>query len=312
VEADPEDMSRSIRTLVVVNPVSAGGSTRRLWPRIRDCLARVCDYDVVFSQYPGHAVELGGEARAGGMSRVVCVGGDGTLHEVVNGMMGAGGADPMPQLAIVPTGTGSDFARSLGISFDLERACRRLESPRVLVTDLGMVSFVGRSGAEQRYFVNAAGLGYDAEVVSRRNGFNRYFRGTIPYLASLAATLLSYQNKSLTVTIDDVRDDRRVNALVVAVGRYFGGGMRIAPNAELDDGLFDVITLGDVGRIELIRNVPGVYRGAHLQHPKVTAERGAEIYVEARERVMLQADGELLGEIPALFRVLPGALTVLR
>jgi diacylglycerol kinase (ATP) len=304
-------MSSSLSTIVVVNPVSAGGSTARLWPRIRDCLSRFTDFDVVFSQYPGHAVELGRSIRERGFSRMICVGGDGTLHEAVNGIMGAGEGNPMPHVGIIPTGTGSDFARSLGIPFNLEEACQRLKSPTTLASDLGVVSYMGVERTEQRYFVNAAGFGYDAEVVSRRNGFNRYFRGTIPYLASLAATLLSYQNKSLTVTIDGVSEHRRVRSLVLAIGRYFGGGMRIAPNAEIDDGFFDVITLGDVGRAELIRNVPGVYRGSHLSHPKVTAERAVQVEIESRERVMLQADGELLGVAPARLRVLPGALTVL-
>jgi diacylglycerol kinase (ATP) len=304
-------MSNSVSTIVVVNPASAGGSTARLWQRIRGCLSSITDFEVAFSQYQGHAVELGRSIRERGFSRVICVGGDGTLHEVVNGAMSAGDANPLPHLGIIPTGTGSDFARALGIPFKLEEACRRLESPASRASDLGVVSYWSGERMEQRYFVNAAGFGYDAEVVSRRNGFNRYFRGTIPYLASLAATLLSYQNKPLNVTIDGVRGERRVNALVLAIGNYFGGGMRIAPNAEIDDGRFDVITIGDVGRIDLARNVPRVYRGTHLQHPKVTAERATEVQIESRERVMLQADGELLGVVPARLRILPGALTVL-
>ena len=299
------------KTLAIVNPVSAGGSTHRRWPLIRDLLARHFDFEVAFSQYPGHAIELGAEARRSGVARVVCVGGDGTINEVVNGAFKVDSEHPMPEIAIVPTGTGADFARSVGIPHRVEEACERLGSVRKMKTDLGVVSYTGKEGPETRYFVNAAGLGYDAEVVRCRNGFNQYVRGTIPYLASLAATLLSYHNKDITITIGESRCTRRANAVVLAIGRFFGGGMCIAPRAELADGCFDTVTIGDVGRIELIRNVPGLYRGTHLQNPKVSVERASEVWVESGQRVLIHADGELLGELPAHFQIMPRALTVL-
>ncbi len=298
-------------TLVVVNPVSAGGSTHRRWPLVRDLLSQHLDFEIAFSQYPGHAVEIGRDARAAGVSRLICAGGDGTLNEVVNGAFAVASAHPMPEIGIIPTGTGADFARSLGIPHRLEGACLRLAHPRRQVSDLGVVSFRGERGPETRYFVNAAGLGYDAEVVSCRNGFNRYVRGTLPYLASLAATLLTYDNKEITITIGEAITTRRVNAMVLAIGRFFGGGMCIAPNAELADGYFDAVTVGDVGRFELLRSFPGVYRGTHLRNPKVSAERTADVRVESRKRVLVQADGELLGEVPAHFQIIPRALTIL-
>ncbi len=299
------------RTLAIVNPASAGGSTHRLWPAIRELLFQHFPFDTEFSQYPGHAIEIARDARASGYGRLICVGGDGTLHEVVNGAYPARAEHPMPDIGVVPTGTGADFVRSAGIPHDIKGACARLSAPRRLVTDLGVVSFVGGHGTETRYFVNAAGLGYDAEVVSRRNGFNRYVRGTVPYLASLATTLLTYENKEVTVTIGEARSHRRVNALVLAIGCFFGGGMRIAPNADLADGLFDAVTIGDVGRLELVLSVPGVYRGTHLRHPKVSVERASTVQVESRQTVLIQADGELLGRVPARFEIIPRALTIL-
>lgn len=304
-------MSDRATTLVIVNPASAGGATHRRWPRIRDLLCRDLDFDVAFSQYPGHALELGRGARARGIGRLVCVGGDGTLHEVVNGAFSGSPEHPMPEIAIIPSGTGSDLARTLGIPLGIEEACARLVSPRKVTSDLGVVSYKGAGGPALRYFVNAAGLGYDAEVVSRRDGFSRYARGTIPYLAAIAVTLLGYGNKDVSVTLDGTRDDRRISFLAVAIGKYFGGGMMIAPDAVLDDGRFDVITVGDVGRLELVYNVPGIYRGAHLRHPKVRVERAGHVQVESEQKVLIQADGELLGLVPAEFQVLPRALTLL-
>jgi diacylglycerol kinase (ATP) len=304
-------MEHKPKALAIVNLVSAGGSTHRRWPAIRDLLFRHLDFDVAFSQYPGHSMELGRDARCSGFGHLICVGGDGTVNEVVNGAFVATSRYPMPEISVIPTGTGADFARSLGIPHDIKGICERLGCPRRVVSDLGVVSYSGKEGPESRYFVNAAGIGYDAEVVSRRNGFNRYVRGTTPYLASLAATLLSYQNKDITVTFGETRHNRRVNALVLAIGRYFGGGMLIAPNAELADGNFDAVTIGDVGRLELLSNVPSVYRGTHLRHPKVSVERASTVQVDSPQRVLIQADGELLGEVPARFQIIPQALTIL-
>lgn len=305
------ESSIPLRVLVVVNPASGGGATGRHWPAIRASLAKHFDFEVAVSQYPGHAVEIGRYARVQGFDRLVCVGGDGTLHELVNGAYPTDSANPMPELGIVPSGTGADFVRSAGISRKIESACARLSRPERLVSDLGVVSFSGSNGPETRYFVNAAGVGYDAEVVRRRNGFNRYIRGTIPYLASLAATLLTYENREISVTVGERTSARTINALVMAIGRYFGGGMRIAPDADLSDGLFDVVTIGNVGRLELLFNFPTVYRGTHLSNPKVSVERARAIEVKSPRRTLIQADGELLGETPARFEIVSRALTFL-
>ncbi|HEX2986929.1 MAG TPA: diacylglycerol kinase family lipid kinase, partial [Chloroflexota bacterium] len=213
---------------------------------------------------------------------------------------------------MVPSGTGSDLARSLGMARGIDEACARLAAPERMITDLGMVTYRVGGEEDRRYFVNAAGIGYDAEVVSRRNGFNRYMRGTLPYLASVATTLMTYHNKDVTIAMDGSAARHRVTAVVVAIGRYFGGGMRVAPNALLDDGLFDVITVGDVGHMELVYNFPRVYRGTHLTHPKIGAERARLVTVESDHPVLVQADGELLGMAPVTFQILPRALTLLR
>ncbi len=304
-------MADNPKTLVIVNPASAGGTTHRRWPSMKDLLHRHLDFDVAISQFPGHALELGQIARQQGYGRLVCVGGDGTLHEAVNGAYSALSEYPMPEIATLPSGTGSDLARSLGIPHDPAAACARLAHPRRLLSDLGVVSYRDGESSRRRYFVNAAGMGYDAEVVSRRDGFARYARGTLPFLAAVAVTLLRYQNKEVTVALDGVTSRQRVNLLVAAIGRFFGGGMMIAPRAAMDDGWFDVVTLGDVGRLELVYNVPGIYRGVHLRHPKVKVERARHVRVESRQSMLIQADGELLGLVPAELQIIPRALTLL-
>jgi diacylglycerol kinase (ATP) len=278
---------------------------------IRDLLASLFKFEFVFSEFAGHTVDLSRKAREDGFHRLICVGGDGTLNEAVNGLMSAAAGGAIPQIGIVPSGTGSDLARSLKIPSRVEEACLRLACPKKAVSDLGMVSYTGNTGPESRYFVNAAGLGYDTEVVLRRNGFNRYVRGTIPYVASIATTLMGYRNKDVQLTIDGVQESRRINMVVVAIGRFFGGGMQIAPDAAIGDGFFDVITIGDVNAFELVCNFPKVYKGTHLHHPKVKVERTRTVSVESVQPVRIQADGDPLGSVPARFQIIPRALTFL-
>jgi len=297
--------------LMIVNPASAGGTTGRRWPRVREVLRHVVQFDEAICRYPGHAVKLGREARGARYRYVVCVGGDGTVNEVVNGIFSARESEPVPVLGVLPSGTGSDFSRTLGVPHHIEAACLRLLAGETTVCDLGVVSYEGEDGTTRRYFVNAAGVGYDAEVVRRRNGFSRYVRGTVPYVASVVSTFLSYENRAVTVVADGETRTHRILALVLGIGKYFGGGMRVAPEASIDDGLFDLVTIGDVGRLELLWNLPRVYRGTHLGHPKVTCCKASDVQVEADQPLLIQADGELLGRAPARFRVLPRALTVI-
>jgi diacylglycerol kinase family enzyme len=153
-------------------------------------------------------------------------------------------------------------------------------------------------------------LGFDGEVADRVNRSGKS-GGTLAYQTTLLRNLIGYRNKHVTLAIDGQPQQGVMNSVVVANARYFGGGMFVAPNAQWDDGLFDVIILGDFGKLEVVANLPRLYRGTHLTHPKVAELRAREVRVEAQERMFLQAEGELAGEAPAAFRLLPKALRVL-
>ena len=202
-------------------------------------------------------------------------------------------------LGVVSTGTGSDFVRSVGIPRDYAIACSSVTSPRRLLIDVGVVEYRRAGKAEQRFFVNAAGVGFDAEVVETTERLPKYFSGTIPYLLGLARTLFGYKNKSVMLRHGSKAETTRILSVVVANGCYFGGGMRVAPQAELCDSLLDVIIIGDVGKFELLKTLPRVYKGTHITHPKVRMEKTAHITIESSERVLVHADGELLGEAPS-------------
>jgi diacylglycerol kinase (ATP) len=298
------------KTLTIVNPVAGGGKTAGLWPQIKARLEGMgLVFDWVVTESPGHAVRLSADALRNGYTLLISVGGDGTLHEVVNGLM-----QVYPQgtnditVAVVPVGTGADFVRTLGIPRTWQTACAHLAGDKSRTIDVGEMTYAGTHGEEHRYFVNVAGLGFDGEVTARSAVSSKRLGGTIPYLSSLVLTLIDYANKDVEVHMDDQHLPGRMNSVVVANGGWFGGGMYIAPNARPDDGMFDVVMIGDVGKLELLQTVPRVYSGTHLTHPKVKVVRAREVRVDSQQPMWLQADGEALGQAPVTFSVRSQAL----
>lgn len=306
-------------TLVICNPVSGSKRGLSLLNNVRRALDGAgVTYRAEVSGKVGDVARLARAGVLGGCGAVIAIGGDGTFFEAVNGVMGpvepgasTGGSGVA--LGLIQAGRGSDFGRSAGVPSDTEAACARLLTGRTSTFDLGHVTYRAFNGdMRSRYFANAAGLGFDAEVTVRANAGSRNLGGTIPYLNSLFRTLLSYSNKSISVSLDGGEPQQaRVNSFVVANGQYFGGGMKIAPHASLLDGMFDITMLGNFSKADLVRNVPRVYDGSHITHPKVTVARARTVHVESPERTLLQADGEVLGVAPATFTIVPGALKMI-
>lgn len=295
---------------VIINPAAGAYSTRRKWPRISQWLQKVgLLFDHVFTEGAGHAIELAGAAVSDGYRRIVAVGGDGTVNEVVNGVLATGSTEAA--IGVISTGTGSDFIRSIGIPRDYNNACSCLTGQRRLQIDIGVVDYQSQGQTRRRFFVNAAGVGFDASVVAATERFPKYLGGTIPYLAGLLSCLFSYQNKPVKLYLDDEVEAKRVLAVVVANGSYLGGGMYIAPLAKIDDGWLDVVTIDDIGKLELLKELPRVYKGTHLSHPKVSLSTAKRITIESPETVLVHADGELLGTCPASFWLIPVALNIL-
>ncbi len=297
---------------LIVNPVAANGAVGKNWPRIRDFLqAEGARFDAVLTEEPGHATQLARQALDDGCRTIVAVGGDGTVNEVINGLVVEGSVDPEVTLGIIPSGTGADFTRTMGIPRDYMEAGRKLLRLETRPVDLGRITCLREGREVERYFINAAGLGFDGEVCDLVNRFPKVLGGTIPYLTCLLIGLVTYRNKNVEFSFDGQHVRGRVNSVVVCNGRYFGGGMFIAPGASFDDGLFYVVILGNLNKLEVVVNLPRIYKGTHLTHPKVSHFSAKEVHVEARERMFLQAEGELIGEAPATFQIIPQALRVL-
>jgi len=295
---------------IIVNPVAGANSTRRKWSRISQLLKHVgLSFDYEYTEGIGHAIELARAAASDGYRYLVAVGGDGTVNEVANGILSST-RSTTTALGVVSTGTGSDFVRSIGIPRDYTSACSFLTSSQRLLIDVGVVEYQRQGQTLKRFFVNAAGVGFDAAVVEATERLPKYFGGTIPYLGGLIRTLLGYQNKPVVLSIGDKVESSRILSVVVANGCYFGGGMHVTPEASLNDNLLDVMVVGDIGKFELLHALPMVYKGTHGAHPKVSIEKAAKITVESSERVLVHADGELLGEGPASFWLMPAALSI--
>jgi len=296
---------------VIVNPVAgANKATYRQWPHIQSLLRGAgLSFDYQYTEGIGHATELAKLAASNGYRFLVAVGGDGTVNEVANGLLSSDNS-VTTALGIVSTGTGNDFIRSLGIPKDYVKACKHVMGECRSLIDVGLVEYRKNGAAARRYFVNGAGVGFDAEVAEASHHMPRFIGSTVPFVMGLLKTLPFYRNKDIALNIDGREESRRVLSVIVANGAYFGGGMRIAPEAKLSDRRLDVLTIGDVGKAELLQVFPRVYKGTHITHPKVRMERAERVVINCVKRILLQADGELLGEGPVTFQILPAALTV--
>jgi diacylglycerol kinase (ATP) len=300
------------RTLFIVNPVAAGGKTAKVWPTIEQQLASLgLRFEVRFTQAPLQATTLAREGVEQGFDTIVAVGGDGTVNEVLNGLMRPGGQRAEAVLGVVITGRGSDLARTIGVPSNFGEACARLSGERTMTVDVGLVEFEHEGERKQRYFVNVGGAGFDAEVAHRANRAPNFMGGTIPYLTSLVTTLLSYRNKSVELVLDDQEPIHQVvNSVVVANCQYFGGGMRVAPDADPNDGLFDVIVIGDIDKVDFLMTVPKVYDGTHITHPQVDEYRAKRVEVRSDSPLLLQVEGEVCGQTPLTFEIIPSALQI--
>jgi len=295
---------------VIVNPVAGANGTARKWPHIVELLKSLgLRFEHDLTEAPGHAIELAREAAGKGYQQVVSVGGDGTINEVVNGLYAAGSIGEV-MLGIISTGTGGDYIRTIGLPRSYPEMCRCLVNSRRLTVDLGIVEYMNGSDTVQRLFVNFAGLGFDAEIVRRTTQQFKSLGSTASYLMGLLTTLVFYRNREISLVIDGEVVDREVCTVVMNNGRYGGGGMLTAPDADLADGLLDVLIVGNLNKADLLWSLPRIYKGTHLTHPKVELNKAREIEIRAEEPLYLQADGELLGRAPARFRVLPSALNI--
>ena len=294
-------------SVVIVNPSSAGGSTGEAWPQIAsDLRSQFGSFRAVFTTHRGDAAALASEAARKGAKLIIACGGDGTVSEVANGILSSG---KEAELGILPSGTGGDFRRTLEIPSRTRDAARVLRTGRSVRIDVARVSYTDQNGADAtRYFVGVASCGMSTKVIERVKSDD------VSFVSALLKTAMRNAPVRLVVQLDDSHEHHLVvSNLCIANARYFGGGMKIAPDAKLTDGKFDVVSIGDLSAMKIFTSAPRIYTGSHLSMPEVSHTLARKITVRAADRaaeVALEVDGELPGRLPATFQIIPDALRV--
>jgi YegS/Rv2252/BmrU family lipid kinase len=303
-----------VRTLVVVNPRSRGGATRRrfasLEPRLRDCLG---SFEVEWTRAPRDAERIAREGVRAGIERIVIAGGDGTTSEVVSGLLGAELGD-YAEVAPLPLGTGGDLMRTLEVPRQLDRALEGIAAGGSRKVDAGRISFRDRDGGERTtHFLNVTSFGVSGLITELVNRTTKAFGGRVSFLAGTLRGLARYRPEEVRIRVQgELVHEGPLVLGTAANGRFFGGGMQVAPRAEPADGLFDVVVIPGFSKARLLRELPRIYRGTHLEVPEVSFHRGQCIEAEAAPgRVWVEIDGEPLGTLPARIEVLPAAISVL-
>lgn len=301
--------------LVIVNPRSGGGATGRAWSAMHVAIERALGpVEVALTERPGHGAELAREGARAGHPLVIAVGGDGSLHEVVNGLMQA--KAPGVRLGLIGQGTGGDFRKTLGIEHRLDKYLDAIASGHERPLDVGR--FTG-GGRDAHYFVNVLSAGMGGLVDRYVAGASRALGGAAAYLGASLRALVGARlgHLSVKVTLDGETAEHQVRSFMIAVcnGQYFGGGMRVAPMAKIDDGVFEIIALGATSKVGFALTSGKIYSGEHIRKPGTLHLRGQRIELDlanddARERFLIDADGEPMGGLPLVVEVVPSALTL--
>jgi YegS/Rv2252/BmrU family lipid kinase len=300
--------------LVIVNPNAGKRRGIRDWSLIVGWLKHYgFKFQPVFTEFPLHAITLTREHIEMGHNRIIVVGGDGTMNEVVNGVFRQQRCKTTDvSLGMITVGTGNDWGRMFGIPKDYKDAIHVLKQNKTFIQDAGMVEYKMNSASENRYFVNIAGLGFDAEVVRKTNRLKEKGKGgTLLYLMNIFSSLVSYKYANAVINVDGIDLEHEILSMNVGICKYNGGGMITVPGAVPDDGLFDLTVINRMSRPHVLWSLRRLYDGTIREHPRVDSFTGKSIRVESDDRIMLETDGESLGHTPLEFRIIPRSVKII-
>ena len=305
-----------MKTIVIVNPQAGNGRTEKIWPNIESALEKsIGSFEVLQTTCRGDATDLSRRILKEDSARIVAVGGDGHLNEVLNGFI----ENDLPvnaesRLSFVMTGTGCDFQRSLGISGKWQAAVAKLKDAKVCKIDVGKVTYTAADKTQKiRYFDNIASFGLSGAVdhCLEHSRLRDYLGGSPLFLWATIKTVFTHPNQSIRFRIDDGPEEEICSRLgLLANGRYFGGAMHAAPEAELDDGLLDLLMLKEISVAKFLWHLPKIYKGTHLKIPEIFFQKVRKFTAESSEQVILDIDGESPGYLAATFEVLPKILNL--
>jgi diacylglycerol kinase (ATP) len=304
----------SDKWFIIVNPNAGKKKGKQDWPGITRLLAEAgIEYLSYFTEHRGHAIELTRKYIRAGFRKIIIVGGDGTLNEAVNGIFTQTHADPSEiLLAMIPIGTGNDWCRMFQIPHDYEGAIRVIAENKRFVQDTGIMEYIDQEGKRaKRYFVNIAGMGFDAMVAEKTNKDKDQGKGNpLSYFVNIFTSLFSFKITKTKIITDNHEFKGEVFSMTAAIGQYNGGGMKQAPNACPDDGLLDLTIIRKIGKFKVIRNVINLMDGSFTKLPEVTEFRTSNIQIESTPDLYAETDGESMGKSPFRFSVLPRNLHI--
>lgn len=305
----------SDKWFIIVNPNAGKKKGGHDWKGITKLLAEAgIDYMSYFTEHRGHAMELTRKYIIAGFRKFIVVGGDGTFNEVVNGIFTQSHTDPsLILLSMIPVGTGNDWCRMYNIPVDYKKAIELIRNNNVFYQDTGVLEFTGLNGRqEKRYFGNIAGMGFDAMVAEKTNHDKDKGKGNpLSYFVNIFTSLFSFKTSRTTITLDDRIITPEVFSLTAAIGRYNGGGMKQAPFAAPDDGLFDVTIISRIRKFKVIRNILTLLDGTFTRLPEVSSFKSSFVRIESNPPLKAETDGESLGQSPFVFTILPRSLRII-
>ncbi len=293
----------------VVNPHSANGCTGRLWPQIKSAFeSKIGQVTFEFTKGNIHATYLAGKALYDGFDTIIAVGGDGTLNEVLNGFYDADRQiNEKAVLGYYPSGTGQDFARSVGLAGrTIVDIVDTIVAGNETKIDIGLANFHKLDGTYiSRRFINECSVGFSADVAGFTNRASKMLGGKLTFAIGVIARLITINRTRVRITVDFEKEiSRTILLAVVANGQYMGGGMQMAPHAQINDGCFDLVVISEMTRIELMRNIGNIYSGKHVLHPKVEILKAKDILIETESKAAVEMDGESVGETKLRFKML--------
>ncbi len=299
-------MTNSNRWFVIINPTSGNGTGKKKWPQIKNLLAsNAFDFDFAFTEHKDHGPELIQQAIDKGFLNIICVGGDGTLHDIVNGIMNLKDvSSDKVTIGMIPIGTGNDWVKTHAIPTDLEKAIQVIKAGNKKIQDLGKIEFLGQD-KKPVYFNNLAGVGFDGFVVSKVHKYKHF--GAVAYLVGAVLGLFSFKNFKSKVVVENTEINSKTLMVLVGLCNYSGGGMQLTKDVNPFDGLFDISIAKNIGKFDIVKNLAKLFNGEIVNHKKVETLKSESITIRITDGQLpfVQADGELIGRGDIKVSILP-------
>jgi len=300
--------------ICIINKAAGGGKTETDWPEIEHNLQKFgIKFEPFFTSRRLHAAIIAKNKIKEGYSRIIVVGGDGTMNEVINGLFSQGVMQTTEvMLGMISVGTGNDWAKMFNIPLDYEEAVKTILKQRTFIQDAGLVQYTKNGKEWKRYFINIAGMGFGARVVERSNRMKDKGKSShFLYFYNIFASLLGYRSQKASIEIDGKSFNRSVFSMNVGICKYNGGGMIQVPHAVADDGLYSITLIKKIGKLNVLANVKRLYNGSIVYHSRVETFMGQSVQIGGSTKLQIETDGETLGEGPASFMIIPRSVQII-